>query len=115
VNASATGGGLDFGTTVCASSCILMRFSVVIADNFELKTYTPPATMKALAPRVQDPERSVASFPLWTRYDGFGVISIYVGAKRKLYISKDRVPIGATVYFMNKPDLTIVEFDERES
>ncbi len=113
VNASATGAGLEFSTTVRVSSCIGMRSFVARANNFNFKTYSLPATAKTLAPRARDPERSVASFPLWTRYDGFGVISIYVGIEQRLYISEDRVPIGATVYFTNKPNLTIVKFDER--
>ena len=70
--------------------------------------------MKILAPQARDPERSIAAFPLWTRRDGFGVISVYTGPDKKLYIESDRIPIGATAYFRNRPDLKIVEYDERE-
>jgi hypothetical protein len=53
-------------------------------------------------------------FPLWTRKGGFGVISIFTGAEKKLFIENDRIPIGATAYFTNKPDLTIVGYKENQ-
>jgi hypothetical protein len=51
----------------------------------------------------------MAVFPLWTRKEGFGVISIFTGIEQTLYIENDRVPLGATAYFENKPDLRIKE------
>ncbi|KAJ5142529.1 uncharacterized protein N7515_001316 [Penicillium bovifimosum] len=73
------------------------------------KAFVGPASRKTLAARDQGRERSTAVFPLWTRQDGFGVISIYKGAEQILYIENDRVPLGATVHFEDKPDLRIVK------
>lgn len=57
----------------------------------------------------------MAVFPLWTRKEGFGVISIFTGSDKTLYIENDRVPLGATAYFDNRPDLRIVEYKSRQS
>jgi hypothetical protein len=38
------------------------------------------------------------------------VITIYKGKDKELFIENDRVPMGATVFFENNPDLTIVRF-----
>ena len=54
---------------------------------------------------------STAVFPLWTRKEGFGVISIFTGPGQTLYIENDRIPIGATAYFTNQPDLRTVGYD----
>ncbi|KAH7232938.1 caspase domain-containing protein [Fusarium tricinctum] len=91
VNASAAGGGLNFGTT----------------------TYQAPATRKTLIPQVLDRERSIAVFPVWTKRDDFAVISIFTGPEKNLYIENDRVLVGSTAYFRNKPDL-IVEAYKKE-
>ncbi|BCR94917.1 uncharacterized protein AKAW2_11963S [Aspergillus luchuensis] len=88
LNASTTGVGFDLSTT----------------------TFTPPATRKTLAPAAPAPKQSIATFPLWTRRDGFGVITVFVGATQTLYIENDRIPIGATTYFRNEPDLHIQEY-----
>ncbi|RAH48750.1 caspase family protein [Aspergillus brunneoviolaceus CBS 621.78] len=90
LNASTTGVGIDISTV----------------------TFTPPATRKTLpaaAPGQQKPPTAV--FPLWTRRDGFGVITVLVGATTPtLYIENDRIPIGATAYFRNEPDLHVREY-----
>lgn len=52
----------------------------------------------------------MAVFPLWDRSEGFGVITIFKGPEKSLYIENDRVPLGATVYFVNKPDLEVQEY-----
>ncbi|KAH8878782.1 hypothetical protein GQ53DRAFT_588188, partial [Thozetella sp. PMI_491] len=88
LSVSSTGVGLDISTT----------------------TFNVPATTKVLASKLEDPERSIAAFPLWTRKDGFGVITIFTGSDKVLYIENDQVPIGARVYFTNRPDLRIVEY-----
>ena len=72
------------------------------------QSYVGPATMKTLSPELYDPDRSRAIFPLGTRKDKFGVVSIFIGADRVLYIENDQVPVGATAYFRNRPDLRIV-------
>ncbi|KAF7593596.1 hypothetical protein BBP40_011216 [Aspergillus hancockii] len=87
LNASATGAGVQFGTT----------------------TFNGPATKKTLAPHTKDQD-SVAVFPLWSRSEGFGVISIFKGPERVLYIENDRVPAGATAFFANKPDLRLEKY-----
>ncbi|KAJ2979476.1 hypothetical protein NQ176_g3233 [Zarea fungicola] len=48
--------------------------------NIESTTYLLPATQKTLASEQKDPQRCSATFPLWTRGDGYGVISIFIGA-----------------------------------
>ncbi|KAI1118246.1 hypothetical protein F5Y14DRAFT_257191 [Nemania sp. NC0429] len=78
--------------------------------NFSATTFLGPATTKTLAPHVRDREGSIGVFPLWTRSDGFGVVSVFTGPDKKLYIENDRVPAAATAYFINKPNLRIVEF-----
>jgi hypothetical protein len=35
---------------------------------------------------------------------------VFKGPEQILYIENDRVPLGATVYFANKPDLRIVKY-----
>ncbi len=49
----------------------------------------------------------MATFPLWTRDDGFGVVTIFIGtgSDKVLYIDNDQVEAGATVFFRNSPDL----------
>lgn len=54
----------------------------------------------------------MAVFPLWTKKDGFGVISIFTGPDKMLYIENDRVPVGSTAYFRNKPDLAVVPYSK---
>lgn len=50
-------------------------------------------------------------FPLWTRKEGFGVVSIYKGPQRELYIENDQIPIGATAYFSNTPNLELFDYE----
>ncbi|RTE76986.1 hypothetical protein BHE90_008559 [Fusarium euwallaceae] len=93
VGGSLTGGAVDVSTT----------------------TYHTPAVMKILAPHRQDgggddDKASMACFPFWSRSDGFGVITIFVGSQKTLYIENDKVRTGVTAYFENKPDLRIVEY-----
>lgn len=47
-------------------------------------------------------------FPLWTRQEGFGVITVFSGPERSLFIENDRIPLGAMAYFTGKPDLRII-------
>lgn len=49
-------------------------------------------------------------FPLWTRKDGFGVISVFKGPEQRLFIENDQVPLGAMAYFTGQPDLSIVNY-----
>ncbi|KAL2863202.1 uncharacterized protein BJX67DRAFT_384945 [Aspergillus lucknowensis] len=85
LNASIGGAGIDISTT----------------------TFTGPATKKILA--VKDTPGCEGVFPLWTLREGFGVISVFRGPEKTLFIENDRVPLGATAYFRNVPDLYIVE------
>ncbi|KAJ5210188.1 hypothetical protein N7491_009995 [Penicillium cf. griseofulvum] len=78
--------------------------------HFETMTFVGPASRKTLAAQDQGREESTAVFPLWTRKEGFGVISVFKGPEKILYIENDMVPLGATVYFANKPDLRIVKY-----
>jgi hypothetical protein len=52
----------------------------------------------------------MAVFPLWTRKEAFGVITIFKGPEQTLCIENDRIPLGATAFFRNKPDLRILEY-----
>ncbi|KAI0166689.1 hypothetical protein GGR52DRAFT_555154 [Hypoxylon sp. FL1284] len=90
LNVSLTGGGIGFSTT----------------------TYLGPATQKTLAPQSRDEERSVGAFPLWTRRHDFGVISIFTGPDKILYIENDRIPAGCTAFFRNKPDLVFLAYNK---
>ncbi|KAL4744708.1 caspase domain-containing protein [Aspergillus terricola var. indicus] len=96
---------------------ILSGGGVSLSTNgagFELNTMTfdSPATKKVLCPYHYDPQRSIAVFPLWTRKEGFGVISIFTFPDQRLYIENDKVPIGATAIFTNQPNLQIVRYGE---
>ncbi|KAK1142074.1 hypothetical protein N8T08_008156 [Aspergillus melleus] len=90
LNASATGAGLDFSSS----------------------TWVGPATKKTLAPQACGKGQCMAVFPLWTRKEGFGVISVFRGPQKELFIENDRVPLGATVYFNGEADFDIVEYGQ---
>jgi hypothetical protein len=104
VNASTTGGGLNFTTAVLPHPSLRDRMS-----TYTQQMYTLPASQKQLAPATEGPDRSRATFPLYNRSDNFGVITIYKGKDKELFIV-DRVPMGATVFFENNPDLKVVKF-----
>ncbi|KAK9318910.1 hypothetical protein V1517DRAFT_311184 [Lipomyces orientalis] len=87
VTASATGGGLSYNTT----------------------SFTGPATTKTLGP-CTDTSRCWSKFPLWTRRNGFGVITIFKGSNKKLYIENDKVMAGFTAYFDDTPNLKMVNY-----
>ncbi|KAL4881852.1 caspase domain-containing protein [Aspergillus karnatakaensis] len=91
LNASPVGGGFDITST----------------------TFSGPATKKTLAARGEGPGASQGVFPLWTRKEGFGLITIFRGPEQILFSENDRVPLGATAYFRNLPDLHIVEYGHR--
>ncbi|KAK1455753.1 hypothetical protein CMEL01_04513 [Colletotrichum melonis] len=97
--------GADFNVSVTGGGGV----------GFTSATYTGPATTKTIAPEHKNKHASVAVFPLWTRKDGFGVISIFVGADKVLYIENDRIPAGATAYFKNTPNLIIVNHEKQAS
>ncbi|KAI9373579.1 caspase domain-containing protein [Aspergillus egyptiacus] len=88
INGSLTGLGIELSTT----------------------TFSGPATRKTLAAHGTQNGGSEGVFPLWTRKEGFGVITIFRGPERTLYTENDWVPMGATVYFRNTPDLEVVEY-----
>ncbi|KDN64602.1 hypothetical protein CSUB01_12418, partial [Colletotrichum sublineola] len=92
VNVSATGAGIDLSST----------------------SFPSPACKKTLAARSGNRDDSTGVFPLWTRKEGFGVISIFKGPNKELYIENDRIPLGATAFFLNKPDLRIVDYEGKE-
>ncbi|KAJ5743847.1 hypothetical protein N7533_008717 [Penicillium manginii] len=81
--------------------------------GFDLSTtsFTPPVTRKTLPAAIKSQKPLTAAFPLWTRRDGFGVITVFVGVGQTLYIENDRIPMGATAYFRNEPNLHIVGFE----
>lgn len=108
-NISATGGGgVGFYSTV--NSPFISAYEIKGCTNEVMKTYMGPATTKTLSPETKNRQASLAVFPLWTRSDGFGVVTVFKGLDRLLYIENDRIPAGATAYFRNTPDLTIVTY-----
>ena len=88
---------------VSQSTLYITEYPILTRMNDQ--TFTTEGTEKKLAPQGQDPNRSIAAFPLWTREDGFGIISIYVGPDKKPSILNDQVRMGARVYFRGGPDL----------
>ena len=51
-------------------------------------------------------------FPLWTRKEGFGVISILKGGPSdwQVSIENDQIPIGTVAYYAGGPNLRVVEW-----
>ncbi|KAK8255726.1 caspase domain-containing protein [Phyllosticta capitalensis] len=92
VNASTTGAGIDLNST----------------------TFESPVCKKPLAARAKGKADSIGTFPLWTRKEGFGVISIYKGDQQKLCVENDQISLGATAFFSNQPDLRIVDYRGNE-
>jgi len=76
--------------------------------------FLSPATKKFLAPFSEAVGADPAKFPLWTHKNGFGVITVFKGADKTLYIENDRLPAGATAYYNNKPNLRMIGFDGKE-
>jgi hypothetical protein len=66
--------------------------------------------MKFLAPKAQSIEGCKGMFPLWTRRAGFGVITIFTGPDKKLYIENDQIMAGTIAYFTNSPNLRVVSY-----
>jgi hypothetical protein len=54
-------------------------------------------------------------FPLWTRKEGFGVITVFRGFDKTLFIKNDRIPLGSRAFFEGKPDLKIVEYKRQQT
>ncbi|KAK2049551.1 hypothetical protein LZ31DRAFT_590571 [Colletotrichum somersetense] len=77
-------------------------------------SFLSPACKKTLTARSEGKDTSIIRFPLWPRKEGFGVISIFKGPDKEPYIENDQIPLGATVFFSNRPDLRIVEYEGRE-
>jgi len=71
-----------------------------------------PATKKILEPLEESRDPATGTFPLWSRRESYGVVSVYLGSEERPYIVSDRVTVGATAYFNGLPDLEIVEFGE---
>ncbi|KAK4207351.1 caspase domain-containing protein [Rhypophila decipiens] len=97
VDANTTGAGLNFETTAFTSP----------ATQKTLEGYLSPTQSRDNPWETTSEATPMARFPLWTRSEGFGVISIFVGKERTLYIENDQIPLGATAYFRGKPDLAI--------
>ncbi|KAK2025663.1 hypothetical protein LX32DRAFT_50384 [Colletotrichum zoysiae] len=77
-------------------------------------SFPNPACKKTLAAQSEGKDNSIVGFPLWPRKEGFGVISIFKGPDKEPYIENDQTPLGATVFFSNKPDLRIVDYEGKE-
>ncbi|PYI32683.1 hypothetical protein BP00DRAFT_340756 [Aspergillus indologenus CBS 114.80] len=85
--------------------------TTIVGFDVSTATFTPPATRKTLPAAAPGQKPPTAVFPLWTRRDGFGVITVLVGTTTPtLYIENDRIPIGATAYLRNQSDLHIREY-----
>ncbi|KAK8137115.1 hypothetical protein PG984_005055 [Apiospora sp. TS-2023a] len=109
-------------TVVVSRYCAHRKLSGIRVDvssmgfglGFETTTFKSPATQKILVPKKVNQAGSFATFPLWTRRDGFGVITIFTGRgdDRKLFIENDMIRAGATAYFRGNANLEIVEPDQ---
>ncbi|KAK8244645.1 caspase domain-containing protein [Phyllosticta capitalensis] len=102
VNASTTGAGIDLNST---------KADKTISPT---QTFESPVCKKLLAARAQGKADSIGTFPLWTRKEGFGVISIYKGDQQELCVENDQISLGATAFFSNQPDLRIVDYRGNE-
>lgn len=76
--------------------------------------FPSPVAKKKLAgyqPELADAggRSHIGKFPLWTRYDGHGVISIIYEDEKEPFISNDSIPLGFTAYFDGDPDMRLVE------
>ncbi|RSL79939.1 hypothetical protein CEP52_017457 [Fusarium oligoseptatum] len=96
-----SGGGMTVSTTG-------------VGIDFSSTSFLSPACQKPLAARAEGKDDATGVFPLWTRKEGFGVISIFKGPQKKLCIENDRIPLGATAFFSNKPNLRIVNYEGNE-
>ena len=67
--------------------------------------------MKIIAAKSDNMESCRGVFPLWTRRAGFGVITIFKGPEKKLFIENDQILAGTTVYFTNTLNLNMVSHD----
>ena len=68
------------------------------------------ATKKVCQPTDSESGSLKYRFPLPTRRDGFGVISIFAGRKETLVVENDHIPLGATAYFVDGRDLRIQDY-----
>lgn len=76
------------------------------------QNWDSPASTKTLVPESEDSHGAVGKFPLWTRRNGFGVVSIFVGAEKKVFVENDQVKMGVIAYFRNRPNLIAVPYDK---
>ncbi|OAL01499.1 hypothetical protein IQ06DRAFT_293575 [Phaeosphaeriaceae sp. SRC1lsM3a] len=88
INAGADGGGL----------------------NAEGETWHYPATKKELQPG------QTAPFPLWSRKNGYGSVSIFhgTGASKTSFIENDRIAAGYLAEFDGNPTLYLTDFKGNE-
>ncbi|PVH70533.1 hypothetical protein DL98DRAFT_661102 [Cadophora sp. DSE1049] len=76
--------------------------------NFDTTLYNLPAAKQTLAPKQMGHERSSATFPLFTRRSGCGVVSISIGDNHTAWIENSRVQAGTTVCFTADKVLKVV-------
>ncbi|KAL5598290.1 hypothetical protein FOBRF1_012083 [Fusarium oxysporum] len=76
--------------------------------NIESQQDRIPATKKEIAPG------EVTRFPLWTRKEGFGFITIFVGNSETPCISNDQIAPGYQVNFTNKANLEFIRYNKGE-
>jgi hypothetical protein len=120
VSATGVSFNLSSAVSIFLSFCVFFyrsRTSIscpVIILIIANQTIQGPATRKTVPPEERDPKGAIAVFPMWTRKDGFGVITIFKGSAQTPYIENDRIPLGATAYFVNRPNLDVVEYEAGE-
>lgn len=88
----------------------LQAMRLLNANNALEQTYALPTTKKTLGPYTNGQSPVTATFPLWNRREGCGVVCIYLGREERCFIMNDQVPIGATAVFRGQPDMEIIEY-----
>jgi len=114
VNASASGGGFSMSTEVCLHSQKI-RCQNYAYHSYHYRRIHFQQLRRHFQPLTKGRDLASGTFPLWNRKQGFGVVSIFVGPEKRLFIENDRVPIGAEATFNNRPDLNITMFKDLAS
>lgn len=109
VEGSAVGASLGLHYTVRLS--LSGKLTGIDSADSGLKMWDSKATKKVCHPTDSGSGGLKYRFPLPTRRDGFGVISIFVGSEEMLVVENDRIPLGATAYFLHGQDLKLQDYN----
>ncbi|EWC47838.1 hypothetical protein DRE_02720 [Drechslerella stenobrocha 248] len=79
--------------------------------NLAFTYWDGPATKKTLKPYSQGLKGAIGKFPVWKKRRGCGVITIFVGNQKTLFIENDLVQAGVLANFTGDPNLEVEPFD----